>query len=271
MAALPPCDSETYGRLVRARRVWAIGSIHSEAKRVLALHARMAPRLNAGDRLVYLGNYTGFGPGAVAALDALIRFRALFLARRNAFMGDIAFLRGSQEEMWQKLLELQFAPNPREVLPWMLDHGLGATLDSYGVDSQQGLRAARDSVLSLTRWTATVRAAIEARPGHRQLMTSLRRAAFTEDGALLFVHAGVNPAKPLDLQGDTFWWSDRDILQLDAPFAGFKRVVRGIDPHHAGIVEARHAVSIDGGSGFGGPLMAACFTPDGTIVDHIEA
>jgi len=30
-------------------------------------------------------------------------------------------------------------------------------------------------------------------------------------------------------------------------------------------------VSIDGGSGFGGPLMAACFTPDGIIVDHIEA
>ena len=35
---------------------------------------------------------------------------------RGTFLGDIVFLRGSQEEMWQKLLELQFAPNPREVL-----------------------------------------------------------------------------------------------------------------------------------------------------------
>jgi serine/threonine protein phosphatase 1 len=271
LAALPPCDSEIYGRLARARRVWAVGAIHGDAHRLVALHARLAPRLNAGDRLVYLGNYLGYGPAAAATLDALILFRRLFLARRNAFIGDIAFLRGSQEEMWQKLLELQFAPNPREVLPWMLDHGMEATLVSYGVDARQGLAAARDGVLSLTRWTAGLRAAIEARSGHRQLLTALKRAAFTDDAALLFVHAGVDPAKPLDLQGDIFWWCDRDILQLAAPFAGYKRVVRGIDREHRGIVEGRHAVSIDGGSGFGGALMAACFAPDGSIVDHIEA
>lgn len=181
------------------------------------------------------------------------------------------FLRGSQEEMWQKLFELQFAPNPREVLPWMLDHGMAQTLASYGVDASQGLAAARDGVLSLTRWTGTLRTAIDAHSGHRPLITNLRRAAFTDDGALLFVHAGVNPAKPLDLQGDNFWWSDRDVLQLDAPFAGYRRVVRGIDRHHAGIVEAEYAASIDGGSGFGGSLMAACFAPDGSIVEHIEA
>ena len=248
-----------------------MGSIHGEAHRLVALHARLAPRLNPGDRLVYLGNYLGYGPTATAALDALILFRRLFLARRNAFVGDIAFLRGSQEEMWQKLLELQFAPNPREVLPWMLDHGMDATLQSYGVDARQGLAAARDGVLSLTRWTAALRAAIDARSGHRQLLSVLRRAAFSDDGALLFVHAGVDPTKPLDLQGDIFWWCERDILCLDGPFAGYKRVVRGIDREHAGIVETNYAASIDGGSGFGGPLMAACFALDGSIVDRIEA
>ena len=86
---------------MRARRVWAVGAIHGEAHRLVSLHARLAPRLNAGDRLVYLGNYLGYGPAAAATLDALILFRRLFLARRNAFVGDIAFLRGSQEEMWQ--------------------------------------------------------------------------------------------------------------------------------------------------------------------------
>ena len=271
MAAIPPCDSEIYGRLARARRVWAVASIHGEAHRVVALHARLAPRLNAGDRLVYLGNYIGHGPSAAATLDALILFRRLFLARRNAFVGDIAFLRGSQEEMWQKLLELQFAPNPREVLPWMLDHGMDKTLASYGIDARQGLAAARDGVLSLTRWTAGLRAAIEARSGHRQLMTSLRRAAFTDDGTLLFAHAGVDARKPLDLQGDIFWWCEQDILQLEASFAGYRRVVRGIDRQHGGIVESRFAASIDGGSGFGGPLIAACFAPDGAIVERIEA
>jgi serine/threonine protein phosphatase 1 len=248
-----------------------VAAAHADAARLRALHAILVQRFAPRDRLVYLGDSIGYGAESAAAIDAVLEFRRLALAMRNAFLGDVVLLRGSQEEMWQKLLQLQFAPNPREVLPWMLDHGMAATLESYGVDAKQGLAAARDGVLSLTRWTASLRGAIEARAGHRQLMTALRRAAFTDDNALLFVHAGVNPQKPLDLQGDTFWWCDRDILQLDAPFAGFRRVVRGIDPHHAGIVEARHAVSIDGGSGFGGPLVAACFTLDGNIVDHIEA
>ena len=266
-----PDDRDKFAVLRRCVRVWAVASIHGEVDRLIHLHDRLAERIVVGDRLVYLGNYLGRGPAVAATIDCLLDFRRWLITAPTMFVSDVVFLRGAQEEMWQKLLELQFAPNPREVLPWMLDHGMAATLDSYGVDMQQGLRAARDGVLSLTRWTASLRAAIEARAGHRQLMTALRRAAFTDDGALLFVHAGVNPLKPLDLQGDTFWWSDRDILQLDAAFAGYKRVVRGIDPRHTGIVEARHAVSIDGGSGFGGPLMAACFTPDGIIVDHIEA
>ena len=256
---------------MRARRVWAVASIHGDAHRLVALHAKLAPRLNAGDRLVYLGDYIGYGPASAATMDALIHFRRLFLARRNAFVGDIAFLRGRQEEMLQKLQELQFAPNPREVLPWMLEHGLAKTLESYGVDAEQGLIACREGVLGLTRWTGTLRAAIESRSGHRQLLSALRRAAFTDDGQLLFVHAGIDPGKPLDLQGDNFWWSDRDILQLAAPFAGYARVVRGFDRHHAGLVEGAFATSIDGGSGFGGPLVAACFALDGSIVDHIEA
>ncbi len=271
VAATPPCDSDIYARLVRARRVWAVAAIHGAVDRVIALHARLAPHLNAGDRLVYLGNYLGAGTASAATLDALIHFRRLFLARRNAFLGDIAFLRGAQEEMWQKLLELQFAPNPREVLPWMLDRGVDKTLASYGMDAREGLAACRDGVLAITRWTAALRAAIDARPGHRRFLNSLRRAAFTDDGALLFVHAGIDPSKPLDLQGDRFWWWDRDILELAAPFAGFRRVVRGIDRDHRGLIEAPHAVSIDGGSGFGGPLMAACFAPDGTIVERIDA
>jgi serine/threonine protein phosphatase 1 len=124
--------------------------------------------------------------------------------------------------------------------------------------------------LSLTRWTVTVRAAIDARPGHRPFMSALKRAALTEDGSLLFVHAAIDAEKPLDLQGDAFWWGDGDVLKLAAPFAGFARVVRGIDRHHAGLVEKPFAVSIDAGSGFGGPLLAACFMPSGEIVEQIE-
>ena len=270
VATTPPCDSEVYARFLRARRVWAVASLHGEVNRLAALQARLATRLEPGDRLVYLGNYLGYGAAPAATLDALILFRRLFLARRNAFLGDIAFLRGTQEEMWQKLLELQFAPNPRQVLPWMLEHGLDKTLASYGIEARDGLAACRDGVLALTRWTVTVRAAIDARAGHRPFLSALKRAALSEDGALLFVHAGVDPSKPLDLQGDTFWWGDGDVLKLAAPFAGFARVVRGIDRNHAGLVETPYAVSVDAGSGFGGPLLAVCFVPGGEIVEQIE-
>jgi serine/threonine protein phosphatase 1 len=36
-------------------------------------------------------------------------------------------------------------------------------------------------------------------------------------------------------------------------------------------VESAHAVSLDGGCGFGGTLIAACFGNDGAILDRLEA
>lgn len=271
MAVFPPCDSEPFGRLVRARRVWAVACVHGEAQRLAALHDALAARLESGDRVVYLGDYLGYGPDSAGALDAILAFRRAFLAQPNAFLGDFVLLRGSQEEMWQKLLELQFAPNPREVLAWMLEHGVAATLASYGIDPRPGTAAARDGVLSITRWTGTVRAALAARPGHRPLLTGLRRAAFTDEGGLLFVNAGLDPKKPLDLQRDAFWWGMGDILDLRQPYNGFHRVVCGYHRRHAGPVETDYAISLDAGCGFGGPLVAACFAPDGAVLTRLEA
>src|SRR6185312_11696050 len=107
--------------------------------------------------------------------------------------------------------------------------------------------AAREGALALTRWTTSLRAAIDARPGHRQLLTNVKRAALTEDGGLLFV----DPGKPLDLQGDVLWWGGADILGLEAPFGQFRRVVRGYDRQRQGLRETRFAASLDGGSGLG--------------------
>jgi serine/threonine protein phosphatase 1 len=264
-------ENGKFARLRGMGRIWAVAAIHGEAARLSRLHDRIAERYADGDRIVYLGSYLGRGSGIAATIDELLDFRRRVLARRGAFACDVTFLRGAQEEMWQKLLQLQFAPNPGEVLAWMVREGIEATVRAYGGELQHGFAASRDGPRMLTRWTITLRNAMNAMPGHVALFSSLRHAALTEDRRLLFVHAGVNAVRPLAEQGDAFWWSDRDLAGLTAPFDGFHRVIRGFDRHQRGLVEGEFAVSLDAGAGRGGPLLAAAFASDGKVLDLVEA
>jgi serine/threonine protein phosphatase 1 len=172
--------------------------------------------------------------------------------------------------MWQKLLQLQFATDPRGVLKWMFEQGVDATLRSYGVVPEDALRGAATGTVVLTRWTGNLRRAIQAQPGHYELMAALRRAAYTDDGALLFVNSGIDPARPLETQSDSFWWSGGKFHSITEPYGEFRRVVRGFDPSHSGFAVTDYTATLDGGCGFGGTLIAACFTPDGAIVDKVE-
>jgi serine/threonine protein phosphatase 1 len=271
MTAPRAAPVERFATLVGRRRVWAVSAIHADIRRLEALHDAIEKRLEPGDAIVYLGNMIGRGDAVFETIDELLAFRRAFIARHAAFVTDLVYLRGSQEEMWQKLLELQFAPNPCEVLRWMLDHGIGPTLTAYGADYQQGLAASRDGAVTLTRWTNAIRSRVNAAPGHANLLTALRRAAFTGGEELLFVHAGIDPTRPLPAQHDAFWWGGAGFLDLAEPYAGFRKVVRGFDRHHGGLQVAPHAVSLDRGCGFGGPLLCACFDLDGTVVESFEA
>jgi serine/threonine protein phosphatase 1 len=259
-----------FARLRGARRVWAIAAINSEARRLAGLHDAICDRFQDGDRVVYLGNYIGCGDAVLATIDELLDFRRRVLGRQRGFACDVVFLRGSQEEMWQKLLQLQFAPNPTEVLQWMVNAGMETTVRAYGGDLRHGFAAARDGPRITTRWTSALRDVLNATPGHTAFFSALRHAAFTEDRELLFVHAAIDPNRPLAAQGDAFWWGREDILDLDASFEGFKRVVRGIDREQRGVVERDFAVSLDGGAGRGGPLIAVCFGIDGAALDIVE-
>ncbi len=186
------------------------------------------------------------------------------------FASDVAFLRGAQEEMWTKLLQIHLALNPIEVLEWMLERGVGATLAAYGFRPSSGLERARAGAVELARWTSAVRAAMQAHAGHYALMTALRRAAFTDDGGLLFVHAGLDRDRPLDAQGDTLWWGGGGFDTMTEPYDGFRMVVRGFDRAGRGLQISPYAATLDGGCGFGGPLHAACFDPAGQLVDLVE-
>lgn len=261
---------DKFAQLRDARRIWAIGAIHGEARRLARVHDLIGERFHRGDRLVYLGNYLGHGEDVGATLDELLDFRRRVLGRPHGFACDVIYLRGAQEEMWQKLLQLQFAPNPGEILAWMVRAGVEATVRAYGGDMRQGFAATRDGPRTITRWTSGLRAAMNAAEGHATLFAALRHAALSDSG-LLFVHAGIDPRRPVTAQGDAFWWSAFDILQLTAPFGNFGRIIRGFDRDRRGVVEAEFAVSVDGGAGRGGRLQAVCLAADGRIVDSCEA
>ena len=263
-------DGSVFASLRRAERVWAIASIHGEAKRLRRLHAEIAGRLAPTDRIVYLGNVLGHGPDVRATLDEVLSFRRLALSRPNSLVFDVALLRGAQEEIWQKLLQLQFAVNAGEVLEWMLEQGVGSTLDAYGSSADDARNAARQGPMALTRWTSRLRSEFQA-SGHQAWLSALKHAAFTREGYLLFVNRGLRPDRPLDAQADVFWWGGGGFDTINEPYGDFRKVIRGYDPEHRGIQVNEFTISLDGGCGFGGPLLAGCVACDGTLDEVLEA
>ena len=242
-------------------RIWAIGPIRGEAAKLAALHNQLAPQLRPGDKLIYLGNVIGHCNDVRETVDELLRFRRQFLSIPGNCIDDYTVLRGRHEEMLHKLLELQFAINPSEVLRWMSGQGIGSIITAYGGNPHDGDIASAQGAGAITRWTQNLRVSLNGSPGHRDFLSSLKHAAYTADGALVFVHAGIEPERPLDAQGDDLWWNTAGFEGMAGPFFGTERVVRGLDPEHRGVVETEFTLSLDGGCGFGGNLIAAAVTP----------
>lgn len=291
MTAPPIHDARKFADLGPVRHIWAVAAVHADLDRLSAVHQTVWRYFRPGDRLVYLGNLIGHGPRAVDTLNTVLAFRRALISLPGMKAEDVVYLRGAQEEMWQKLLQLQFAPNPRDVLEWMLNQGVDGTLAAYGGSVEQGMAAARGGTMTLGRWTQALRTAMQSCPGHSELFSALRRAAYTHppadgapDGAgadgdgvdsdgtgVLLVSAGLDPARPFSQQGDRFWWGGGGFARLDRPYAGFRRVVRGWDPGGGGVSTDGTAVTLDAGCGRGGPLVCGILAPDGAVLETFHA
>jgi serine/threonine protein phosphatase 1 len=265
--------------LRRPKRLWAIPAVHGMVHRLLPVADAIIERLEPGDALVFLGNLIGGSHGTetadvAATLDLALALRRQVLALPGARACDVAFLRGTQEEMWTKLEQLHFAQSPREVLPWMLQHGLIGSIVAYGgigaVD--EGRRVVRDGPMAIARWIGGLRQALRARAGHAEWLAAVRRAALSDDGHLLAVHHGVDTLKPLDLQGDAFWWGGTTPFDaIDAPYGDIGRLIRGFERSHPGVVDRPHTLTIDAGCGYGGPLLAGLLDAQGKVLEIIGA
>ncbi|MGH1398969.1 MAG: hypothetical protein ACRBCT_07125, partial [Alphaproteobacteria bacterium] len=118
-----------------------------------------------------------------------------------------------------------------------------------------------------------VRARIRGFAGHDTFMNQLQRASHSDqsgEAPLLFVHAGINAAKPLDAQGDALWWDGQSFDTIHEAYRPFHKVVRGYDPAHRGMHLNCVTATIDDGCGFGGELICAGFDASGEVTAILE-
>ena len=267
-----PAEAQLIASLAGGGRFWVVGSVHGDADRLASIHDYIGDHFRAGDRLVYLGGYMGYGPRVIDTINEILTFRRQIIALPNDELEHVVYLRGAQEEMWQKLLQLQFAQGPSKVLTWMVEHGAGATISAYGGSLDEGMEAAEQGVLALTRWTNNLRQAVREWDGHSSLMSALRHAAVTDDGSLLFVHAGIDPLRPLEAQVDHFWWGSSVLDSMTDPYGGFSAVVRGYSTTGPKIQTEPPLITLDGGCGRvqDGSLMALCIDGNGHVLDSVQ-
>jgi len=261
-------NTEVWHTFDGPERTWAIGAVHGEADRLRQIHDAISKEYRPGDRIVYTGNLMGYGPDVVGAINEALVFRRALMAQYDVNPNTIVFLRGSQEEMWRKLLQLHFAPDPENVLDWMLSRGMDASLKSYGLNADQARSAAAEGRAALSRWAGQAADVMDRHDGHRAYMANLRHAAIADDGSLLLVNAGFEAGVEMAQQLDSFWWGGTTFEELTPEDTGCQLIVRGSTHHAPGMRVDRHTVTLDGGAGRGGKVCAALFGLQSSMVQN---
>jgi serine/threonine protein phosphatase 1 len=224
-------------------RLYAIGDIHGCDDMLADVHVRIAADLAgrpvADHRIIHIGDYVDRGPDSAGVIRRLVRLRA-----ENPRM---LFLRGNHDERL-----LAFLDDPSVGDLYLSDNiGGPATLRSYGVTPSR-------SLLGYDYRRLSQRLA-EAMPAeHRAFLEELETTL--RFGDYLFVHAGIRPGVPLDMQDlqDLIWI--RDEFLFDGRDHGFV-VIHGHTPANQPEVRPNR-INVDTGAVFGGPLT--CLALEGT-------
>ena len=224
-----------------ARTVYAIGDIHGRKDLLERLVRIIKDHAGESDHeLIFLGDYIDRGPDSAGVVDFLIHSEAL----RDT---DCTFLKGNHEATL-----LDFLDTPDVGSSWSTYGGL-ETLLSYGV---QEIGLSKDEA----QWANTSQRLRQKLPAeHLEFYQNLQ--SFAVRGEYLFVHAGVNPEKPLDEQ------TDADLLWIRDAFLGDTRqydymIVHGHTPQSEPSKDKRR-IGLDTGAYQTGLLTAAAISAAG--------
>ena len=213
--------------LKNASRIWAVGSIHSNLSSFNSIKDFILKNFKDGDKLIFLGNVLGLGNKSKETLTSLLNLRSKIMSKFFIKPDGIIFLRGAQEEMFSKILQLHIAPNPVEIVNWMFSHGVDKTLNSYGYSNSEVLDIASSGTVSISKWTSKLNETIIRNQGHKEYFLNLKHAAYSSSKKILFVNRGVDTSRPLSAQNDCFWWGYQNFSKFNNPYNTFVRIVRG--------------------------------------------
>ncbi len=255
-------------------RIWAIGSIHSSIISFQSIKNYIFSNFSKGDKLIFLGNIIGFENKSKEIISDVLNFRFDLMAKFNLMNNDIVFLRGAQEEMFSKLLQLQIAPNPMEILDWIFSHGVDQTIISYNFEPNEFKEVASQGTIQINKLTAKLNNQILMTPGHKEFFSNLKHAAYSDTKEVLFVNRGVDISRPLSAQNDCFWWGYQNFSLINKPYNTFKRIVRGYQSNtHNDLENSKNKILC---TLFRQPLknkkiLAGVFAKNGEILELFES
>ena len=230
-------NTSNFVEIKKTNKLWAVGSIHSNLKSFNSIKKFILNNFAPNDKLIFLGNIIGLGENSKETLSSVIELRFNLMSKFKIKPESIIFLRGAQEEMFSKLLQLHIAPNPSEIVEWMFDHGVNQTIKSYGFSEEEVKNIASSGTIKISRWTASLNRALQFNPGHTQYFLSLKHAAFSHTRKILFVNRGVDITRPLSAQNDCFWWGFQNFSKIKEPYKTFSRIVRGYESKNSNQME----------------------------------
>jgi serine/threonine protein phosphatase 1 len=203
---------------------YAIGDIHGSLAKLRDLLARC--EAHAAGRpmtFVFLGDYIDRGLDAAGVIDMVVGLQSKLREHCIALMGN-------HEAM---ALDVIDGKTPAQV--WLPQGGV-QTLRSYGV--------------------------VRPRELPREHVDWMRGLRLTyDDGRRFYVHAGVDPSRPLDAQdSEDLIWMREPFLSHDGDYG--RLIVHGHTPVIDGRPDLRrNRLNLDTGAVYGGPLTAAVFDP----------
>lgn len=226
-------------RVPDGQRWYVIGDVHGrldlleELKAAIEADDAAAPA--AETTIAFLGDLVDRGPDSAGVIK---------LARKWGKQRSVRYLAGNHEEMFLQSFE------DKEILRHFLKHGGRETVLSYGMKRKEYNRL-KVSELQVAMKDLVPKA-------DREFLASFEDIIVIGDYAL--VHAGINPANPIDQQrrNDMLWIRER-FLKHEEPFSHV--VVHGHTIFEA-VEDKEHRIGIDTGAFRTGRLTALVLEGD---------